>query len=132
MLRLGSEKEELKIVADQHGCPTWAGAIALTLLDIAKRYSDDDSIQWGTYHYSSQPITTWHGFADIIFDQAVDSGMLENRPKLHPISTKEFPTAAERPLNSVLDCSKIMEVLRTKQPDWRIGLQEVLSEWREQ
>jgi len=132
MLRLGSEKEELKIVADQQGSPTWAGAIASTLLDIVKRYAQGNPIQWGTYHYSSQPITTWYEFADTIFGQAADLGMLENRPKIHRISTNEFPTAAVRPRNSVLDCSKIMKALRTPQPDWRIGLKEVLSEWREQ
>lgn len=132
MLRLGSEREELKIVADQHGSPTWAGAIASTLLDIAKRYDEGNPIQWGTYHYSSQPTTTWYEFAGTIFDQAVDFGMMEKRPKIDSICTEEFPTAAARPLNSVLDCSKIITALRTPQPDWRTGLKEVLSEWREQ
>lgn len=132
MLRLGKEKEELKIVADQHGSPTWAGAIASTLLDIAKRYDEGNPIQWGTYHYSSQPTTTWYEFAGTIFDQAMDLGMLEKRPKIVQICTHEFPTPAARPLNSTLDCSKIMKALRTTQPDWRTGLKEVLSEWREQ
>jgi dTDP-4-dehydrorhamnose reductase len=132
MLRRSLEGEELKIVSDQQGSPTWAGAIALTLLDIAKRYDEGNPIQWGTYHYSSQPTTTWYEFADNIFDQAVDLGMMEKRPKIDPICTEEFPTAAARPLNSVLDCSKIIKALRTKQPDWHIGLNEVLSEWREQ
>jgi dTDP-4-dehydrorhamnose reductase len=132
MIRLGSKKEELKIVADQQGGPTWAGAIASTLLDIAKRYDEGNLIQWGTYHYSSQPTTTWLEFAGTIFDQAADLGMMEKRPKIDPICTHEFPTAAVRPQNSTLDCSKIMKALRTTQPDWRTGLKEVLSEWREQ
>jgi len=132
MLRLGKEKEELKIVADQHGSPTWAGAIASTLLDIAKQYAQGNPIQWGTYHYSSQPTTTWYEFADTIFGQAADLGMMEKRPKIDSICTEEFPTAAVRPQNSTLDCSKIMKALRTTQPDWRTGLKEVLSEWREQ
>jgi dTDP-4-dehydrorhamnose reductase len=132
MLRLGLERDELKIVSDQHGSPTWAGAIASTLLDIAERYSDDAAIPWGTYHYSSQPTTTWYEFAGTIFDQAADLGMMEKRPKIDSICTEEFPTAAARPLNSVLDCSKIITALRTPQPDWRTGLKEVLSEWREQ
>ncbi len=132
MLRLGKEKEELKIVADQHGGPTWSGAIASTLLDIAKRYAEGNPIQYGTYHYSSQPTTTWYEFANLIFDQAMDLGMMEKRPKIYPISTEEFPTPAVRPVNSALDCSKIVKALRTPQPDWRTGLKEVLSELREQ
>ncbi|MBT4524396.1 MAG: dTDP-4-dehydrorhamnose reductase, partial [Phycisphaerae bacterium] len=87
MIRLGSKKEELKIVADQQGGPTWAGAIASTLLDIAKRYDEGNLIQWGTYHYSSQPTTTWLEFADTIFGQAADLGMMEKRPKIDPICT---------------------------------------------
>ncbi len=74
MLRLGKERDILKVVADQHGGPTWAGDIAITLLQLVKRWDDGDTNPWGTYHYSGQPVTTWQGFAEAIFEQAEKLG----------------------------------------------------------
>ncbi len=127
MLRLGKERDVIKVVADQHGGPTWAGDIAATLLNLVKRWEDGEIITWGTYHYSGQPATTWHGFAEAIFEKAEELGMIDKRPRVGPITTAEYPTPAQRPLNSIFDCCKIAQQLNINQPDWRIGLRQVLG-----
>ncbi|MES9906216.1 MAG: dTDP-4-dehydrorhamnose reductase [Sedimenticola sp.] len=132
MLRLGKERDVLRVVADQQGGPTWAGAIATTLLNLVKRWGDGEAIPWGTYHYSGQPATTWQGFAEAIFEQAEKLGMIDKQPKVEPITTAEYPTPAQRPLNSVFDCHKIARKLGIPQPDWRTGLNNVLINWKEQ
>ena len=131
MLRLGKEKDVLKIVADQHGSPTWAGDIAFTLLNLVDRWGDGETIPWGTYNYSSQPTTTWHGFAGVIFQQAVALGLTDKRPRIEPINTAEYPTPAQRPLNSILDCSKLEQRFNISQPDWHDGLGLVLGSWKQ-
>lgn len=131
MLRLGKEKDVLKIVADQHGSPTWAGDIAFTLLNLVDRWGDGETIPWGTYNYSSQPTTTWHGFAGVIFQQAVALGLTDKRPRIEPINTAEYPTPAQRPLNSILDCSKLEQRFNISQPDWHDGLGRVLGSWKQ-
>ncbi len=132
MLRLGAEHDALRVVADQLGGPTWAGDIAKTLLIIARRYDEGESIPWGTYHYTGVPVVSWFDFAQAIFTEAVNLGMLEHSPEISPITTAEYPTPAKRPQNSVLNCYKIQQNLGIKQPDWHIGLQKTLQEWQEQ
>ena len=127
MLRLGNERDVLKVVADQHGGPTWAGAIAATLLELAKRWGAGETIPWGTYHYSGQPVTNWKCFAETIFERAEELGIIDKRPAVDAITTSEFPTPAPRPLNSVLDCQKITRELDIFQPDWHKGLDCVLK-----
>jgi dTDP-4-dehydrorhamnose reductase len=123
MLRLGAERDELGIVNDQHGCPTSAYRIAEVLLKIADRYLRHDEIEWGTYHYCGQPESTWHGFAEQIFQQAPGYEHL----KIRGISTSEYPTSAARPLNSVLNCSKLRSKFGIQQSDWVKDLQMVLA-----
>ena len=124
MLRLGSERDELSIVNDQHGCPTSAHSIAAALLQITERYLRGEAIEWGTYHYCGQPETTWHGFARQIFQQAKG---FENL-RLNGITTSEYPTPAARPLNSVLDCAKYVAQFNSAQPDWREDLDSILRQ----
>ena len=132
MLRLGKERDALRVVSDQHGGPTWAGAIATTVLNLVKRWDSDEAILLGIYHYSGQPATTWQGFAEAIFQQAEKLGMIHVRPRVEPITTAEYPTPAQRPLNTVLNCHKIAEKLDVSQPDWRRGLNNVLINWKAQ
>ncbi len=132
MLRLGRERDILRVVVDQHGGPTWAGAIANTLLNLVKRWMDGDTISWGTYHYSGQPATTWQAFAEAIFKQAEKLGMIDVCPRVEPTTTAEYPTSAQRPLNTIFNCHKIAEKLDITQPDWRTGLNIVLKNWKEQ
>ncbi len=129
MLRLGKERNELSIVADQEGGPTWAGDIAETLLKIATRYQEGANIPWGIYNYTGTPSTTWFEFAQVIFREATIAGLLKKSPQVNSISTEEYPTAAVRPNNSVLNCQKILSHLNIEQPDWRIGLKKTLQSW---
>ena len=132
MLRLGREREELSVVADQHGCPSRAGNIATVLLNIADRFHQGENIPWGTYHYTGNPATTWHGFAQTIFTEAVALGMLDKTPMVKAITTEEYPTPAQRPQNSVLNCQKIQRQLAIPQSDWSVGLKNVFLNWKKQ
>lgn len=121
MLRLGAERDRLSIVADQVGGPTPAAAIARACLSIAEQLATDPA-KSGTYHFSGAPDTSWAGFAREIFAQGgIDCEVAE-------IPTIDYPTPAERPLNSRLDCSRTETVFGISRPDWRAGLAEVLDE----
>jgi dTDP-4-dehydrorhamnose reductase len=123
MLRLGAERPELRVVADQHGAPTSARDIALALRDLVLARGEDRGV-WGTFHFTSGEPTTWWGFAQAIFEGAG----LAPAPKVSPIATREYPTPAARPANSVLDCFRIRQEFGIVQPSWRVALSDVLSE----
>lgn len=129
MLRLAGSHPELRIVADQHGGPTWAGDIAKTLLDIAVRYHGGKAIAWGIYHYNGSPFVSWCEFAEAIFAESLKQGMIERCPTVIPIPSSEYPTPAKRPLNSRLNCQKIKKHLAITAPDWRNGLIHTLTDW---
>lgn len=129
MLRLGREREELGVVADQHGAPTAAADIAAAIVTIAGRIASDpdgnpDGI-WGTYHFAGAGATTWHGFAERIFQRLErETG---RRPRLKAIGTADYPTPARRPANSRLDCAKIRAVFGIEAPRWEDSLERVLD-----
>ena len=117
MLRLAENNQQLRIVNDQQGSPTWAGTIALaTMLAL-------NIPETGLYHLTSNGSTTWFGFAQRIFSQAQRIGLIEQKPELIPISTKDFPTAAERPKYSVLNTQKFEGTFNVKLPHWQTTLQ---------
>ncbi len=117
MLRLAESHPQLSVVNDQQGAPTWAATIALaTMLAL-------NIPETGLYHLTSNGSTTWFGFAQRIFSQAQRIGLIENKPELSPISTKDFPTAAERPKYSVLNCQKFEGTFNVKLPHWQTTLQ---------
>lgn len=120
MLRLGYERDELSIVADQIGGPTPAAAIAAALLDMAQAMLKDPA-KGGIYHFCGAPDVSWAGFAREIFAQA------EIPCKIHEIATVDYPTPARRPANSRLDCNKIARDFNLEHPDWRTGLADVLA-----
>ncbi|MFO7640815.1 MAG: dTDP-4-dehydrorhamnose reductase [Candidatus Competibacteraceae bacterium] len=127
ILRLAREREELRVVADQHGCPTYAGDIADVLLELAGRLAEIDARDsWGTYHYCGAPATTWHGFASAIVEQARIREPLEVRA-VTPIHTIDYPTPAARPANSVLDSSRLMERFGIGPRPWWDGLEAMLA-----
>ncbi len=132
MLRLGKERNELGVVADQIGGPTWARDIAERLLQMAVLYHENRPIPWGIYHYVGTPAVTWHGFAETIFDNAQQIGLLSISPAVAAINTEDYPTPAKRPPNSVLNCDKITSALNIQQPNWRLGLKDVLDNWNNQ
>jgi dTDP-4-dehydrorhamnose reductase len=121
MLRLGRERDELRIVADQQGAPTEARDIADAIIAMVKVSRRPGFAGWGTYHFAGAPPTSWHGFAQAIFARA--SG---RSPRLVPIASRDYPTPAARPLNSTLDCRLIHRVFGLEQPDWRVSLSRVL------
>lgn len=128
MLRVGREREELAVVADQHGCPTSAASIAAALWSLASQYRQHGALHWGVYHFSGAPACTWHGFADEIFRQAQALQLLERMPHVRAISTADYPTPAQRPAWSVMDCSKLHVVHGIALADWRQELRLVLRE----
>lgn len=131
MLRVGVERDLLKVVSDQTGAPTFAGDIADAALSVARKITTsrdrlDEPPAWGTYHYTAKECTTWHGFAEAIFDIA--EPVFGRRPIVEAIPTSEYPTPAKRPANSVLDCAKIDTAFAPPRRPWREGLAEVLEE----
>ncbi len=121
MLRLGAERDELGIVADQIGGPTPAADIARALITISERLCKPDSPQ-GLYHFSGGPDVTWADFAREIFRQA------DMNCHVRDILTAEYPTPAVRPHNSRLDCGKLARDFGIDRPDWRIGLAAVIKD----
>ncbi len=127
ILRLAREREELRIVADQHGSPTFAGDIADVLLELAGRIAEIDAKgAWGTYHYCGDPVTTWHGFTCAIVELAGEREPLRAQTIL-PITTADYPTPAARPANSALDCGKLAARFGILPRPWRDGLHALLS-----
>ncbi len=118
MLRLAKERDELRIVADQHGAPTWSRTIADATAQILAQ-SRHDADWWqassGTYHLSSQGQTTWFGFTQAILEEAGQAC------KLVPITTAEYPLPARRPAYSVLS-SQLLQERFVRLPDWRDAL----------
>jgi dTDP-4-dehydrorhamnose reductase len=129
MLRLGAERPSLRVVADQQGCPTAAADIASALIVIAGRIERGEA-NWGTFNFAGAGSTSWHGFAEEIFDLATEFGSwpLGSSPRVEPITTDQYPTPARRPMNSVLDCRKIAETFGISPPPWRTSLQAVVRE----
>ncbi|HUW72908.1 MAG TPA: dTDP-4-dehydrorhamnose reductase [Methyloceanibacter sp.] len=105
ILRLGAERDELAIVDDQTGCPTATGDLAVAIMALAQRIENGGSNDWGTYHYAGADMVTWHGFATMIFAEAAKFG--RKAPRLRPIATADYPTAAPRPAYSVLGTEKL-------------------------
>lgn len=128
MLRLGKGREMLGVVADQHGCPTSAASIANVLWQLVKKYTVENELPWGIYHFCNSPATTWYGFACAIFKQAVEAGVLEKEPIVNAITTTDYPTPAKRPIWSVLDTKKIQRVINCDNCLWKSELTAVLRE----
>lgn len=124
MLRLGAERDQLGIVADQVGGPTPARAIAAACVTMAEALAEDPS-RSGIYHFSGAPDVSWADFARTIF---ADANLI---CAVDDIPTSAYPTPAARPLNSRLDCSATEAVFGVARPDWRSALRDTLRELRE-
>lgn len=127
ILRLGAEREVLRVVSDQYGCPTYAGDLAEAILGIAKQLEQGRPVPWGTYHYCGKGAVSWHGFADEIvrIAQGRDNSLKVKR--IDPITTVEYPTPARRPANSVMDCSLILERFHIANKPWAKSLGIMVS-----
>lgn len=129
MLKLGSERPELKIVADQIGAPTWSKTIATATSHILAQSLATDEADWwarrsGVYHLTSAGATSWHGFAEAILAHA----MGERTPKVVPIPAADYPVPAKRPANSRLSHAKLTGVFGLRLPEWDDALKLCLSE----
>lgn len=123
MLRLGAERDSLSVVDDQRGGPTAAHEIAKTLIAIACAFHEGRGTS-GIFHFAGQPACSWADFADAIFV----TSSLPKKPTVSRIPSSAYPTPAQRPGNSVMDCTKIRDVYGIGQPDWRTNLKTVISE----
>ncbi|KRG56666.1 dTDP-4-dehydrorhamnose reductase [Stenotrophomonas koreensis] len=124
MLRLGAEREQLGVVADQIGSPTSAALIADTTLAVLQ----SGQLRSGIWHLTASGQTSWHGFATEIFAQAHAQGLLASTPLVDAISTAEYPTPAKRPAWSVLDNRKLQQDFSITLPDWEQELAAVLGQ----
>ncbi|WP_175947589.1 dTDP-4-dehydrorhamnose reductase [Burkholderia pyrrocinia] len=130
MLKLGRERPELRVVADQIGAPTWARTIAVATSHIvAQQTVADDVAAWwakrsGIYHLTSSGETSWHGFAEAILGTA----MGELAPKVMPIPASEYPVPAKRPANSRMALEKLAQTFGVRMPAWDDALRLCLGE----
>jgi len=120
MLQLAQTRDELRVVADQHGSPTSARELAEAILHIAPRLIAEPRLS-GTYHFTAGGATTWHGFAECIV--AAAAPITGRNPRIKPIATADFPTSAKRPANSRLDCSLFVQTFGLKPRPWREAVQ---------
>ena len=127
MLRLATTRDELRVVNDQHGCPTWSRLIAeatAQALARALRTPDPDALT-GVYHLACAGVATWYDFARAIWESVPAAA--RRAARLTPLTTADYPTPARRPAWSVLDCGKLERVFGLRLPDWRTGLRLALE-----
>ncbi|NQY33230.1 MAG: dTDP-4-dehydrorhamnose reductase [Coraliomargarita sp.] len=122
MLRLMKEREELGIVSDQIGTPTWANGLAKVIWELIEAGAE------GAYHHSDAGVASWYDFAVAIAEEAEAIGLLARRPVLKPITTADYPTPARRPAFSLLDCRKTRALLGDDMVHWRTNLRLMLNE----
>ncbi|MHA4965209.1 MULTISPECIES: dTDP-4-dehydrorhamnose reductase [unclassified Pseudomonas] len=126
MQRLLQEKPQMRIVADQIGAPTWAGSIANSTLALIERWQAGTAGEWGVYHLTAQGETSWFGFAEAIGEHLRKQG--KACAELEAIPSSAYPTPAQRPLNSRLDCSRLQQQWHVSQPQWQDALRECLAQ----
>jgi dTDP-4-dehydrorhamnose reductase len=124
MLRVGAERDALKVVADQVGTPTSAALIA----DVTRAAVQHPGKLSGTWHLTASGQTSWHGFAEAIFAQAVAIGLLPKAPLVEAIPSSAYPTPAKRPSWSVLDNHRLQQDFGIVLPAWQDGLRWVIGE----
>lgn len=123
MLRLMRSREEIGVVSDQLGTPTWSMTLASSLLEMIDRDAA------GTWHLTDSGVASWYDFAVAIREISEDIGLMTHRCEVRPIRTIDFPTPARRPAYGVLDKTSTFELLGGPTPHWRESLARCLSEW---
>jgi dTDP-4-dehydrorhamnose reductase len=124
ILRLSRERDELRVVADQRGCPTATIDIARALI-AAEANASAGPPKWGTYHFAGTGVTTWHGFASAIVETAARMG--GRMVPVTAIHTKDYPTPAKRPANSELDSHRFAALFGYRSPPWQDRAQEIVQ-----
>ena len=127
MLKLAEHRAELSVVSDQIGAPTYAPHLAEAIVQALENATQSDPFPRGIYHLAGSGETSWHGFAEAIIFGAKDNGIRLACDTVNPIPTEEYPTPAERPRNSRLNCERASALLGVELPDWREGLTQALA-----
>ena len=122
MLRLMREREELGVIADQAGTPTWARGLAETIWQAIEKQL------FGIYHWTDAGITSWYDFAQAIYEEGKSLNLLSNEVTVVPITTEQYPTPARRPAYSVLDKTETWNALGTTSEHWRVSLRKMMQE----
>jgi dTDP-4-dehydrorhamnose reductase len=127
MMRLAREREKLRVVSDQVGCPTWSRMIAETTALALRQIvaARDPAALSGTYHLASSGVTSWHGFAQAIINLMPAEG--KKCSAVEAISTAQYPTPTKRPAYSVLACGKLERAFGLRLPHWEDSLKQVLE-----
>ncbi|HTC11831.1 MAG TPA: dTDP-4-dehydrorhamnose reductase [Acetobacteraceae bacterium] len=126
MLRVGAERDRLRVVADQKGCPTTAADLADAIVAIAAWVREGwREAHGGIFHAAGTGETTWHGLAVATFQEAARHGA--RVPTVEAITTADYPTKATRPADSRLDCAKLASVFGVRLPDWRTSLARTID-----
>jgi dTDP-4-dehydrorhamnose reductase len=126
MLRLGAERDTLKVVYDQVGCPTWSYDIADAIAQLIPHLAPDT---FGTYHFTNSGAVSWYDFAIAIFEEAAALGYPLTLKTVLPITTDQYPLPAKRPAYSVLGSEKLDALLNQTPPYWRVSLRKMLQEF---
>jgi len=125
ILRHAEDRQEIEVVADQHGCPTAAEDVAGAIKAIVGRLRRNGARPYGTFHLAGQGTTTWCGLASAIVTVAAEHG--GKAPRIKPIRTADFPTRATRPRNSALACGKLAEAYGVRLPLWPDSVRGVVT-----
>ena len=126
MLRLGKEREQLNVVSDQIGTPTWTYDIAQASVELISKLSSSPMQE--IYHFTNSGVASWYDFAIAIFEEAKALPFPLTIKRVLPIPTKDYPTPAKRPLYSVLSGEKIAKILTSSPPQWRVSLRAMLNQ----
>lgn len=122
MIRLMREREELGVVADQIGAPTWASGLAHAIWGLVDKGAS------GTFHHCDAGVASWYDFAVAIAEEACALGLIARIPHIHPLTTADYPTPAKRPAFSLLDCRATRAALGEEAVHWRTNLRLMLKE----
>ena len=122
MLRFMKERDELGIISDQVGTPTWANSLAHAVWQAIERNTK------GLHHWSDAGVASWYDFAYAIMEEGVALGLLDKTIKINPITTADYPTPANRPCYSVLDKTQTWQTLGMQSDHWRVALRKMMKE----
>lgn len=126
MLAQAAEHSRVRVVDDQHGSPTYAPHLVTVILELARRLSKPESAgPWGVFHAANSGTTTWRGFAEEVFQRSAELG--GPVAEVEPIASADYPTPAQRPANSQLDCSKLERTFRMRLPAWQVGVADCVQ-----
>jgi len=128
MMRLLQERDTVSVVSDEIGAPTWASTIARVTAELVRKRNAGQAGPSGLYHLSASGEASWYGFACSIAERLRQEGRL--RAEITPILSRNYPTAAQRPLNSRLNCARLRQDWGVTLPDWETALHECLNRAR--